>query len=92
MKPWGAWESPFNSYQLKLSIFNDLYPWLTQGYFSNYYVLNSYHLEEGIDVVGNKELSYAKNQGLQHGGKSKDGNFYAFKCKYFKLSFLMCLV
>jgi hypothetical protein len=29
---------------------------LTQGYFSNYYVLNSYHLGESIDVVGNKEL------------------------------------
>jgi hypothetical protein len=29
---------------------------------------------------------------LQHGGKSKDGNNYAFKCKYLKLSFLMCLV
>jgi hypothetical protein len=57
---WGAWESSFNSYQLKLSIFNDLYTWLTQGYFSNYYVLNSYHLEEVIDVVGNKELSYAE--------------------------------
>jgi hypothetical protein len=45
-----------------------------------------------INVVGNKELSCAENQGLQHGGKSKDGNIYAFKCKYFKLSFLMCLV
>jgi hypothetical protein len=34
---------------------------LTQGYSSNYYILNSYHLlEEGIDVVGNKELSYAE--------------------------------
>jgi hypothetical protein len=61
-----------SSYQ----IFNDLYLWLTQGYSSNYYILNSYHLlEEGIDVVENKELSYVKNQGLQHGGKSKDGNF-----------------
>jgi hypothetical protein len=55
MKPWGAWESPF-----KLSIFNDLYPWLTRGYSSNYYVLNPYHLEEDIDVVGNEEISYAK--------------------------------
>jgi hypothetical protein len=33
---------------------------LTQGYFSNYYVLNSYHLGESIDVVGNKELSCAE--------------------------------
>jgi hypothetical protein len=45
-----------SSYQ----IFNDLYPWFTQSYSSNYYVLNSYHLEEVIDVVGNKELSYAE--------------------------------
>jgi hypothetical protein len=33
---------------------------LTQGYSSNYYILDSYHLEEVIDVVGNKELSYAE--------------------------------
>jgi hypothetical protein len=26
-----------------------------------------------------------KSQDLQHGGKSKDGNNYAFKCKYLKL-------
>jgi hypothetical protein len=45
-----------------------------------------------IDVVGNKELSCAGNQDLQHGGKPKDGNIYAFKCKYLKISFLMCLV
>ena len=37
---------------------------------------------EDIDVVGNKELSCAENQGLQHGGKPKDGNNYAFKYKY----------
>jgi hypothetical protein len=58
MKPWGAWESPSNSYQLKLSVFN-LYPWLTQGYSSNCYVLNSYHLKEDIDVVGNKKNYHA---------------------------------
>ena len=34
----------------------------------------------------------SKSRGLQHGGKPKDGNNYAFKCKYLKLSFLMCLV
>jgi hypothetical protein len=39
---------------------NNQYPWLTQGYSSNHYVLNSYHLEEDINVVGNKELSCAK--------------------------------
>jgi hypothetical protein len=32
-----------------------------------------------------------KGQDLQHGGKPKDGNNYAFKCKYLKLSSLMCL-
>jgi hypothetical protein len=47
---------------------------------------------EDINVVGNKESSCAENQGLQHGGMSKDGNTYAFKCKHLKLSFLMCLV
>jgi len=31
-----------------------------------------------------------KSQGLQHGGKPKDGNNYAFK--YHKLSCLMCLM
>jgi hypothetical protein len=92
MKPWGAWESPFNSYHSSYqSSMIYIHDW-TKVIFSNCYVLNSYHLEEDIDIVGNKELSCAKNQGLQHGGKSKDGNFYALKCKYFKLSFLMCLV
>jgi hypothetical protein len=59
---------------------------------SIYYIQNSYHLGESIDVVGNKGLSYAENQVLQHGGVPNDGNTYAFKCKYLKLLFLMCLM
>jgi hypothetical protein len=59
---------------------------------SIYCIQNPYHLGEDIDVVGIEESSCAENQGLQHGGLSKDGNTYAFKCKYLKLSFLMCLV
>ena len=55
-------------------------------------IQNPYHLGEDIDVVGIEESSCAENQGLQHGGLSKDGNTYAFKCKYLKLSFIMCLV
>jgi hypothetical protein len=30
-----------------------------------------------------------KSQDLQHGVKPKDGNNYAFKCKYLKLSMLV---
>jgi hypothetical protein len=34
-----------------------------------------------------------KNQDLQHGGKPKDGNIYAFKCKYFNIiSHVSCVV
>jgi hypothetical protein len=71
---------------------NDLYiQRLTQSYFNLLYsqLISS---REDINVVGNKESSCVENQGLQHGGMSKDGNTYAFKCKYLKLSFLMCLV
>jgi hypothetical protein len=39
-----------------------------------------------------KNYHVRKNQGLQHEGMTKDGNTYAFKCKYLKLSFRMCLV
>jgi hypothetical protein len=68
-----------------------IYSRLTQSYFNLLYskLISS---REDINVVGNKESSCAENQGLQHGGMSKDGNTYAFKCKYLKLSFLMCLV
>jgi hypothetical protein len=52
---------------------------------------NSYHLEQNIDVVGDKGLSCVENQSLQHGGKPNDGNTYVFKCKYLQLSFLLCL-
>jgi hypothetical protein len=46
----------------------------------NCYILNSYHLEESVDVVGNKKNHpMPKSQGLQLGGMSKDGNIYAFK-------------
>ena len=56
-------------------------------------VISKTHIiSEDINVVGNKESSCTENQGLQHEGMSKDGNTYAFKCKYLKLSFLMCLV
>jgi hypothetical protein len=64
---------------------------LTQGYFSNCYVLNSYHLEEDIGVVGNKELSYGKNQDLQHGGKPKDGNTYLLSASILEYHFLCVL-
>jgi hypothetical protein len=59
---------------------------------SIYCIQNTYHLGKDIDVVGIEESSCAENQGLQHGGPSKDGNTCAFKCKYLKLSFLMRLV
>jgi RIO-like serine/threonine protein kinase len=55
MKLWGAWESQFNSYLLKLSIFNDLYIQDWPKVISIYYGKNSYHLGKDIDVVGNKE-------------------------------------
>ncbi len=61
-----------SSYQ----IFNDLYPWLTQGYSSNYYILNSYHLEEVIICCRKWRDFMCKNQGLQHGEKPKDSNTY----------------
>ena len=57
-----------------------------------YVIQNPYHLGEDINVVGNKELSCVENQGLQHGGKPKDGNIYVFKCKYLQLLFVLCLV
>jgi hypothetical protein len=72
--------------------YNDLYIQDWPKVILNYYIWNSYHLGKDIDVVGNKEIPCAKKQGLQHGGKPKDGNIYAFKCKYINLSFLMCLV
>jgi hypothetical protein len=37
-----------------------------------------------------KNYPVRKNQDLQHGGKPKDGNNYAFKCKYLKLSCVLC--
>jgi hypothetical protein len=54
-----------------------IYSRLTQSYFKLLYsklILS----REDIDVVGNKRLSYAENQGLQHWGMPKDGNSYAF--------------
>jgi hypothetical protein len=39
-----------------------------------------------------KNYPVPKNQDLQRGGKPKGGNIYAIKCKYLKISFLMCLV
>jgi hypothetical protein len=92
MKLWGAWGSYFNSHQLKLSIFKwSSYSRLTQGYFNLLYS-KPISSREDVNVVGNKESSCVENQGLQHGGMSKDGNTYAFKCKHLKLSSLMCLV
>jgi hypothetical protein len=73
------------------AIFNDLYTWLTQDYFSNCYVLNSYHLEEVIDVVGSEEILYAKIQGLQHGEKPKDGNTYLLSASILEYHFLCVL-
>jgi hypothetical protein len=55
-------------------------------------ISKTHHLEQDIDVVGNKGLSCVENQSLQHGGKPKDGNTCVFKCKYLQLSFLLCLV
>jgi hypothetical protein len=40
----------------------------------------------------NKELSCAETTRPTTWRKPKDGNIYAFKCKYLKLSFLICLV
>jgi hypothetical protein len=58
---------------------------------SNYYILNSYYLGESIYVVGNEELIlFQKGQGLQHGGKPKNGNNYVFKCKHLNLSCVLC--
>ena len=41
-----------------------------------------------------KNYPVRKDQDLQHGGKPKDGNIYAFKCKYFKniISYVSCVV
>ena len=53
-------------------------------------IQNPYHLGEDIDVVGIKELSCAELQGLQHGGKSRDGNIYILKCNYLNSSYVLC--
>jgi hypothetical protein len=37
-----------------------------------------------------KNYLMRKNQGLQHGGKSKDGNLYAFKVQVFY--YVSCVV
>jgi hypothetical protein len=42
-------------------------------------------------VVGNEEISCAKNEGLQHGGKPKDGNTYLLNANILEYHFLCVL-
>jgi hypothetical protein len=42
-------------------------------------------------VVGNEEISCAKNQGLQHEGKPKDGNTYLLSANILEYHFLCVL-
>jgi hypothetical protein len=62
---------------------------LTQGYFNSY--SKPISSREDINVVGNKESSCAETQGLQHGGKSKDGNTYALSESILNYLFLCVL-
>jgi hypothetical protein len=57
-------------------------------------VMSKTHIISGkiLMLWETKNYPVPKSQDLEHGGKPKDGNNYAFKCKYLKLSFLMCLV
>jgi hypothetical protein len=66
------------------------YSRLTQGYFKLLY-LKFISSREDIDVVGNKELILCRKV-KTYNMEENDGNNYAFKCKCFKLSFLICLV
>jgi hypothetical protein len=90
MKLWGAWESQFLltqaiNLQWSISKIDPKLFWI---------VISKTHIISGkmLMLWEIKNYTVQKNQGLQHGGKSKDGNTYVFKYKYLKLSFLMCLV
>ena len=62
------------------------YPRLPQGYFK---LLCLKLISSREDDWWNNPMP--KSQDLQHGGKPKDGNNYAFKCKYLNYHFLCVL-
>ena len=67
-----------------------IYPRLTQGYFK-LLCLKLISSWEDVDVVGSEEILYAKIQGLQHGGKPKDGNTYLLSASILEYHFLCVL-
>ena len=56
-------------------------------------VMSKIHIISGkiLYVVGNEEISCTKNQGLQHGGKPKDGNICLLSESILEYHFL-CVV